>query len=261
MAPGRVKCVEANCGKLIYDKTQKSVKCGQCHQWWYLKCTDLSKEFFATIVKGSETLVCKSCMCDPLTGEVTDVHHVTSEVSEELNLASDTDTTLDSSITSTSTTVELSEQLELTSALAAHIKKPEETVTLLTRRVEHLERSSTLLSDDKKAVGEQTTQAKPTNSKTPKQKKATTTEAEMNEANLKRIQPVDPVKPVHSANFNHNVVTMKHGNIFDLAESKAIAHCIGADCLMTDGIAAIIKSKFKINSTTLKTLTRVGKGK
>lgn len=53
------------------------------------------------------------------------------------------------------------------------------------------------------------------------------------------------MKNINEIQFRKNVITMKKGDLLKEAETTSIAHCVGADLMLSDGLAKHIKGKFK----------------
>lgn len=58
--------------------------------------------------------------------------------------------------------------------------------------------------------------------------------------------------------FARNVIEMRQGNILQEAIRASIAHCVGADLLMSDGPAKHIKEHFDVNIEQLRPRSEVG---
>lgn len=64
------------------------------------------------------------------------------------------------------------------------------------------------------------------------------------------VTAIPPPEVKHS--FSRNVITMKQGDILKIAKNSSMAHCVGKDMLMSDGLAKTIKSTFNINVESLQ---------
>lgn len=71
--------------------------------------------------------------------------------------------------------------------------------------------------------------------------------------------PANEQEPV-GRSLSYNAIHMKQGNILEGGEDMkySIAHCVGQDLLMSDGIAEHIKKKFNTNVEELRLNSRVG---
>ena len=219
MAGGRETC--SGCKKSINTGSKSSVQCHECESWLHKGCTNLETLKFVEVQSGERSYTCGQCTCE---GEVNSA--------VKPNEDTDSDNYEDDLNVSNETTVDL--QSTTISELLSQNRKLVTELHELRLRVTSLEATVATLSK----VSKQTTER-------------------MNLNNLKQVKIEGP-KPPRVNNFSQNVIRMKEGDILETPNNITIAHCVGQDFLMTDGLAAKIKTKFKINVESIKNQARVG---
>lgn len=80
------------------------------------------------------------------------------------------------------------------------------------------------------------------------------------EEEIKKLQAAIDIEKTPQINngFSKNVIQMKPGNILEEAKWTSIAHCVGRDMLMEDGLAKKIKTTFKTDTEMLKSRAKLG---